>query len=275
MKKILILATLLAAITATAFSIDKVSIGEIASAEGKVNIYKENEVRGELFRKNGYKLFKGDKIKTSGKSKAFISLRDQSKVILLERSVLTLDDFKQYSPSEGKVLFKITKTGEAQGVQIGLQTTVIGVKGTTFLVEVEPNADGIGASPTKVYLKEGELEFTSIEGEFKRYVEQVQEEYNSFVNDTMSDYEKYLREQQGEFVEYTKEFTIQGGTAVAIDGNEVRNISFGDDVNQAFRELETFSSTINVTGQKQEKKKIRPPFPPKPKQETPDNRTAK
>ncbi|WP_164885314.1 FecR domain-containing protein [Geovibrio thiophilus] len=270
MKKILLLITVLAAITATAFSIDKVSIGEIASAEGKVNIYKENEVRGELFRKNNHRLFKGDRIKTSGKSKAFINFRDQSKVVVLEKSLLTIDDFKKYSPSEGKVVFKITKTNEAQGVQIGLQTTVIGVKGTTFLVEVEPNPDGIGAAPAKVYLKEGELEFTSVEGEFKRYVEQVQEEYNSFVNETMSDYERYLKEQNEEFVEYVKEFSIKGGAAISIDGNEVRNIEFDDNVTNAFKELDLFSSRINVQGQTQKKKTVRPPIPPRP-QPKPDN----
>lgn len=274
MKKILFLAAVFTVITATAFSVDKVSLGEIASAEGKVNIYKENEVRGETFRKNNHKLFKGDRIKTSGKSKAFINFRDQSKVVVLEKSMLTIDDFKKYSPAEGKVVFKITKTNEAQGVQIGLQTTVIGVKGTTFLVEVEPNADGIGTAPAKVYLKEGELEFTSVEGEFKRYVEQVQEEYNNFVNETMSDYEKYLREQNEEFVEYVKEFSIKGGTAISIDGNEVRNIEFGDDVNSAFRELDLFSSRINVQGQTQKKEAVRPPAPPRP-QPKPDRQNNK
>jgi hypothetical protein len=264
MKKLTFLSLVLAALTATAFSIENVSLGEIAAVEGKVSVYKGNEVRGETVKKQGFKLFKNDRIKTSRLSKAYISLSDQSKIVVLEKSVLSIDDFRKLSPGEGKVIFRINKTDAAEGVQIGLQTTVIGVKGTTFLVEVDENIDGIGVPAAKVYLQEGELSFTSVEGEFKRYVEQVEEEYRNYLKETMNDYDSYIKEMTEESVEYVKEFSIKGGSAVSIDGQEVRDIEFSGDINNAFRELDRFTAEKAVKPKPRPKTEVKPETRPEP-----------
>jgi hypothetical protein len=240
MKKFTAILIILTAITATAFSIENAPLGEISRTEGKVKIYKNKEVRGKDVVETNVQLFTDDKIKTGRDSKAYITMKDASRVVVLERSVLSMDGFTKLTPEDGKVVFNISKIDRAEGVQIGLQTAVIGVKGTTFLVEVGKGVDDLGTPEVKVYLKEGELSFTSIQGEFKKYAEQVKEEYSNFVNETMSDYDRFIREMQDEKYEYVKEFEIKGGTAVSIDGKEVKNIEFTDDVNDAFGELERF-----------------------------------
>lgn len=238
-------------------------VGEVDFFEGKVNVYKANEVRGTDVKTPKHSLNQGDRVRTYTGSKAFITIGDLAKIVLLEKSVLTVDSTQNFLPTEGKIVFDINKVNQAKGVQIGLQTTIIGVKGTTFLISIEPEDGEEGLDITKIYLKEGTVSVISTEDEgFKKYSNEILSEYQNFVDDVMSDYDDYLSELENEFFEYTKEFDLKSGNAISIDGNIVKNIAFDDDVNNAFQELEQFDTTIVIKSSKQEKKYVRPPFFP-------------
>jgi len=75
-----------------------------------------------------------------------------------------------------------------QGINIKTKSAVIGVKGTTFLVDVR-------GKNIIVFLKEGELDIKSIKGQFKRYQKKQ-----------MSEFKAYKQKQQEEFAKFVKSF---------------------------------------------------------------------
>ncbi len=115
--------------------------GKVVKAVGRVSIVKRGTFRGVPYWKLKGILDVGDVLRTKRKSqadvllvdKSFIHLGQSSRLIILkiERSV-----GKVFIPS-GKVVFKITKRVKG-AFKVITPTTIVGVKGTEFLVKVFP-----------------------------------------------------------------------------------------------------------------------------------------
>lgn len=227
MKNLLVIFILL--IAATTFA--ETEAGKLVSFEGKVKIYQADNVRGKSVVDNYICLFFQDLIRTKRNATASIRLADGSKIVLTERSSLEILNMKDINVKEGKVLFKI-KTQGAKGLRIATKTATIGVKGTTFAVVADNESVGI-------FLQEGSLHIEPIEGEFKRFLKKEMD-FDSFLQEQNSEYKEYKDTLEKEFVEFVKEINMQGGTAIRISGNEVKDIDISYDIKSEFRLLEQF-----------------------------------
>ena len=84
-----------------------------------------------------------------------------------------LKGLESLSLEEGTVLFDIRKRGKSRGLTIATKTAVIGVKGTQFLVR--DTDDSIA-----VFLNEGKVEVTPIDGQFKHYKAKTTNSFESY-----------------------------------------------------------------------------------------------
>ncbi|WP_022850126.1 FecR domain-containing protein [Limisalsivibrio acetivorans] len=242
-RKLIFIIVLVSFAFTTAYSGDSqsadIEAATVDKCEGKVRLHAGGSVRGEDSY-IGHTIFIGDTLRTGRKSTAAAITIDNSKVVLMERSSVEFLELKEVAPGEGKVIFDIEKQESAKGMQVKLMTTVIGVKGTQFMVDLgnASDTDTGEMPPCRIYLREGELEFTSLEGEFRRYVQEEMAAFKKFVDEEMSEFEAFKKEFQGEKVEHVKSFDLKAGEAVSIDGKDVRNIKFSEDAEEAFRMLD-------------------------------------
>jgi hypothetical protein len=206
--------------------------GKISKFEGKVLLYDGVSPRPADVETPDTPVFKGNRVTTKKDASALVDLISGDRVAVAESSSMEVQDIEMISPTEGRVIFHIRKRGEVSGMKVALTTSVIGVKGTQFLVET--SAD----NKQNVYLKEGRIEVTALEGEFKKYAEAQIDEYEAYIRKMAGEYDKYVKELQEQFVQYVKGFEMEAGTAVSIDGKEVRNLQFTDDIKKAFDILE-------------------------------------
>ncbi|GEM_PF-4748388 len=129
-------------------------LAKIVALKGRVQIMKPNSIR-PIKAKVGDLLYKGYLIRTKRRSRAVLLLADGSKVTLEARSRMKLLGIKtkgdNLNVQRGSVAFKISKMKFRGKFDVRTPTSVIGVKGTTFALDVAPTA-------TSVFLAEGRVE---------------------------------------------------------------------------------------------------------------------
>lgn len=218
--------------------------GTIAWHKGSVSVHGDSGFWGRRVKKNGQVLDVGDTIKTKRSGRAFIDFADGSKIVLQQYSSLLIKDINSLNVDQGTVLFEVKKRGRAIGLAIRAATVALGVRGTRFAVVNE-------GERVSVFLKNGELVISAIEGEFKRHRQSMEEEFDTMVKGMEDDYERtkthmkeYFEEatrqmEQGD-LEYVKEFPIFSNTALSISDGEVKSIPFPEDMEEAFEQLDEF-----------------------------------
>ncbi|ADD67978.1 hypothetical protein Dacet_1206 [Denitrovibrio acetiphilus DSM 12809] len=202
--------------------------GIIENFEGRVQIYDGTSPRPENVTETKTEIYEHNRVATKREATALLKFINEDKIALAENSVLTVESTNTYAPEAGRVVFSIKTRGKTSGVNISLTTAVIGVKGTKFVVDTSETGRNA------IFLKEGELEVTSKEGNFKKYSEVQIDEYEAYVKKMMGEYDQYVKDLQENFVEYVHNFKMKAGSAFAIDGSEVHEIKFNKDIEQAF-----------------------------------------
>jgi len=206
--------------------------GVVKSFEGKVLLYDGISPRGEAVTKVDTNLFVKNKVAVKRNAQAILSLISGDKIAMTSGSLMTIKDMEVFEPGVGKVIFHIKKRGKASGVKVGLKSSIIGVKGTKFLIETDENGK------SNVYLKEGKIGVESTEGDFKKYGTPEIDEYEAYVRQMAGDYDEYMTELEEEAVEFLKSFDMEPGQAVSIDGNEVKDLEFTDEIDAQFELLD-------------------------------------
>ncbi len=220
--------TLLALLCLTgSFSHAAEKAGEIRKYEGNVKIYSEGSLQGETVTSDDRALFVKEIVKTRRGATAHIAFIDGSEALLKERSILEIEELRGFGIGEGRVIFHIKKQHELEGIAIKSRSIVIGVKGTTFAVDLHDDA-------FKVYLKEGKLNIRSLKEEFVRYRKAEKEAYDQFRKEAIDEFGKYKKGMEREFKEFVKEFDMTAGTAISVEGNEVRDLAIPDDIEREF-----------------------------------------
>ena len=199
------------------------AVAQITAFEGQVSI----KPAGKVVRKSPGKLpaplCAGDEVHTF-QGKAAIGVK-QDRVTLDADSVLVVKSAEQATLGKGQALFDIQKRQGAQGLQVATRLSVIGVKGTRFLVSDKPEA-------VAVALDEGVVDVKSTQGrlglyrerevvkekpmDFEAFKRQVQEG----VEAEKKAFEEYKKEIVKEFVAYVESITMQAGTELVIAGGE-------------------------------------------------------
>ncbi len=225
-------------IVGTVLSTEKA--GDVVNKRGKVKLYREGSLSGLLIREVPSELYVKDVLKTDFASIAFVKLLGVNKLVLMENSILYIEDIDRVNFEKGRAVFQIRKRGESRGLKVRVKSVIIGIKGTRFMISAEEERIGI-------FLKEGHLTVRKIVGEFIRYKKREKEEFEEFRQEAekemkkqMEEYERFKEETEKEFREFVKEFELKAGSGVIIVGSEVRDIPIPPDIEEEFRLLDTF-----------------------------------
>jgi len=201
--------------------------GNINDYRGVVRVYADEDVRGKKVDEKGYELFVSDTVKTKRSAITSIDFTDDSKVVMKGNSILEIVDVKSFDVGGGRVIFNIKKQDRLQGLTVRMKSVVIGVKGTTFMVDFSDDA-------MQIYLKEGQLNVKS-EGEpFTRYRDAEAGSFEEFRGKEEGKFEKYRKDMERQFKEFVREFDMEGGRAISIDSNVLSDIEITDDIEKEF-----------------------------------------
>ncbi len=226
MIKVLMALVLLLVNVNISYAADKA--GEINKYKGKIKVFKEGEIWGQSVKKRNHELFVKDVVKTKRRAMAHITFIDGSEAYMKEKSILEIEKIKDIAVGGGRVIFNVKEQGSFLGwISIITKTAVIGVKGTRFLVDVDKDK-------VQIYLKEGSLNIKSVKDDFIRYRKKELEDYEDFKKKEIDEFKKFKETVEEEFKEFVKEFDMKGGTAISIDGKEVRDIAIPEDIEKEF-----------------------------------------
>jgi len=218
--------------------------GKVGKWEGDVLLYEDGAVRGKTIETAETPFHVGDSIRTKRDSIAFILFNDGSRIVLKENSSLNVTGIDHANVDSGRVLFEIKKRGRAKGLEITSATVTMGVKGTRFAVDNENDH-------VAIFLKEGELEVSSLEDAFKRAKGGLKEDFESMQEQLRTGFESTTLQMQQEFeeaqhqmregnIEYINEFLMTAGSAVSIEDGNLSDLAFPEDLDRDFILLDSF-----------------------------------
>ena len=207
-------------------------IGLVQKSDGNVKVKSEGSFKKSKVN-TGYEIKSGDLITTAKKANVVLKLVDGSVLVLDASSSIHFKDDKNAEQTNGKVFYKITSRDAKNSLKIKTPFAIIGIKGTTFIV----NADENEAS---VKLQEGLIGIASIKEDFELYRKDLQKQFNNFMKEQKSAFEEFKQAQRSGFAEITKEFDLKAGNTVSFDGNKVDEKTFSENDEaefQRFKEL--------------------------------------
>lgn len=211
-------------------------VGSVESVLGNVKVKSDGS-----FKKTkvlvGLDVQEGDLITTSRKGSLLIKLTDGSSVVIDESSTIHFTGINTIEQQDGKIFYKITSRSAKNSLKIKTPFAIIGIKGTTFVVNATENAS--------VLLKEGIIGVKSIKEEFELYRKKVQEEFNNYVSNQQSEFEKYKNAQNKYAVaEVTKEFDLESGNRISFSGNKVNEDAWNEEDDKEFKHFEQLINSM-------------------------------
>ena len=211
------------------------SAGKVTKTKGKVLYHENNAVRAKRIEEDNHELFVSDILRTKKKSKAFLKLADNSRIVLDENSIIQFNGVKQINAEKGIILFDINKQGELKGLKITTKTAVIGVKGTRFIIDA-------GSDSLKLYMNEGLVNVAAIDdGTFEHHLKSEQS-YKEYLKEMFTSFSDYKKKQQAEFVEFVKSIDVPENKAISINGSILEDIEIPDHIQEQFKLLDEFSN---------------------------------
>ncbi len=211
-------------------------VGTVESVMGSVKVKSEGS-----FKKSkviaGLEIQEGDLITTSKKGSLIIKLIDGSAVIVDVSSSIYFKSNSAIEQQGGKIFYKITSRSAKNSLKIKTPFAIIGIKGTTFVVNASENAS--------VTLKEGLIGVASIKEEFELYRKKVQEEFEKYIAKQQSEFEKFKNEQnQYAVAEVTKEFDMKSGNRISFNGSRVNEDPWDENDDAEFARFEKLLTLI-------------------------------
>jgi hypothetical protein len=176
-------------------------LGEIVKTEGRAKVFIGPDDLGQRS-KEGMKLRAGYKIITYKDSNVILRLEDNSSVILNENAELSFVDVQSLKQETGEVYYQIEKRAESKGLKIQTPFSIIGIKGTEFIVD---------ANKTEIALNEGRIAIASLRAEFELHKQEVMQEYEKYKQKQMDGFKAYKARAENEIVSYVKEFDLEHG----------------------------------------------------------------
>lgn len=193
-------------------------IAHITAFEGQVSIKPAGKVIKKTPGQTPSPLCAGDEVHTF-QGKALLTSENDT-VTIDNDSVVTIRSSQAMSVDKGKALFDIQKRGTSTGLVVATRLSVIGVKGTRFLVADKE-------SGVSVALDEGVVDVKSTQGTLQHFREATEAKMNdSFdefkqegtdaINKEKNAFETYKNKTQREFVAYVENVTLNAGSELEI-----------------------------------------------------------
>jgi len=221
-------------------------IGNVEQLRGNVKVKSEGSIRKSRV-KSGLEINSGDMIMTYSNASAVIKLVDGSQVILDAKSTIHFKSPTDTEQLEGKIYYNITSRSAKNRLNIKTPFAIIGIKGTTFVVNATKNQS--------VTLKEGLIGIKSIKEEFNLYRKAVEEEFNKYMASQMSEFEKFKNKQNRYAPPIkTKAFDLQAGNRISFSDKRVNEDEWNKEDDKEFEYFEKLMN--NETKEKIQQKII-------------------
>lgn len=221
-----------------------VEVAKLTAFEGLVSI----KPRGKVLRVSPGPLPRalcaGDEVHTLD-GRARIS-DGRTTLTLDQQSVAAFPAAGSTAMNQGKALFEVRKRGGAEAVAVKTRLSVIGVKGTRFLV-------GDDAGGVSVVLDEGVVDVDSTQGPVGLFREKPvpktpEEEYAEFakqhhegVEAEQKAFDEYKKQTMREFVAYVESLTLQAGKELVTSGHIAVERDIRPDNANAIKSLKTWA----------------------------------
>jgi len=191
-------------------------LAELTKMEGLVSVKPAGKVVRQTPKKLPFALCQGDEVHTFS-GQALVSSSAKDSMIMGPDSVLVIKGRNTMGVGQGKVLFDIQKRTAANSVQVATRLTVIGVKGTRFLVSDQNKA-------LSVTMDEGVVDVKSTTGPIKLFREKAGQEQADFetykkearqaVEAEKKAFDAYKENLQREFVGYVRNIELSAGNSL-------------------------------------------------------------
>ncbi|MFB6259119.1 MAG: FecR domain-containing protein, partial [Thiohalorhabdaceae bacterium] len=207
----------------------------IAKTQGKVQV-----LPAEGFRKEQAKpcraLAEGDMVLTGEEATAVVAFDEASKVAMDGGTKLEIIDPEEVRQEGGKAYYRLQE-GSTRGRQVRTEFSVIGVKGTEFLVSDTETAGALA-------MAEGEVEVTAPEGEFKLYEEKQAEAFDAYkqrqqegIEAQREAFQQYKEQVRREFVEYAESFSLGSGKMATFADGEATTGKVSEELEKDMQRL--------------------------------------
>ncbi|HEY6021492.1 MAG TPA: FecR domain-containing protein [Candidatus Paceibacterota bacterium] len=184
----------------------------------------------------------GETLRTAEDSKAAIRSKAGDTFILDAAAAARVRNEKNtLQQLIGKIMYLFTPGLHVERT-VQVQTAVMGIRGTTFVVNAEQDKAAVG-------LREGVLEVSSTDEGFNVYQRRETDEFEAFkqrdrekVREMKKEYEKYRAQVKEEFVAFKKSFQLNANQSLSIAGDKAVISSLDEDAIKTMRRLEEFIS---------------------------------
>ena len=181
-------------------------VGTVENYKGNVKIKSETSVKKNKVKSN-LQIKSGDMIVTSQNAFVQIKLNDNSNIVLGESSSIIFSSINNVEQSSGKVFYKISSRDAKNSLKIKTPFAIIGVKGTTFIVNA--------SEESSVILKEGLINIRSINDEFELVKQEIIDEFAFDKKAIIDEFNNFKEDDK------ILEFDLQPLKSVSFDGNTV------------------------------------------------------
>lgn len=190
---------------------DVFPIATILKIEGKAKILPASSIRKHTAI-IGEGLLDGDKLIAYANTKVLVTLLDSSKVILNENAELLFSSNTHLRQERGEVYYQITKRSKSSGLKVETPFSIIGIKGTEFIVNFE--GDG------QIALNEGLVGISSPGTAFELYQAKVLSDFEKYQREQDEAFEAYKRETEEEMAAYVQSFDLQSNKMLRFSSSQ-------------------------------------------------------
>ena len=218
--------------------------GQLAKYQGEILIRQDQKSKPQLVDESGAVLRVGNQLRTQKDSEAFIRWIDGSKIVMKEKSQLSINAIDYLNVDNGSVIFNIANIQRPKPVRVGVKLAILGIRGTKFIVV---NQD----ENYNVYLKEGNITITSLSEDFKIYKKQIESqmrefheqfkrEAKQFTFELKSDFEAFKKETEMGQAELVNEFKLIESTGIKISDGILTLVPIPKNIDEQFILLDSF-----------------------------------
>jgi len=177
---------------------DKV-IATVVKMQGQAKLLPAKSIKKHTL-KVGERLSAGDRLLTYSDSSAVLKFNDDSVVVLDENTRLLLASRTLLDQETGEVYYRIEKRTKNRGLQVKTPFSIIGIKGTEFIVNFEASG--------RIALNEGVIAITSPQKKFELYREQKMDAFKKYQQQQQEGFEAYKKRTEEQVAAYLVSFDL-------------------------------------------------------------------
>jgi len=156
--------------------------------------------------KVGEGLLVGDTLFSYKDTKVLVTLLDDSPIILNENAELLFSSDRHLNHEHGEIYYRIVKRSKSRGLQVETPFSIIGIKGTEFIVRYDQEGE--------IALNEGVIGVSSLGEAFELHQKKNISDFEKYQKQQDAEFAEYQRQQEEDFTSYVKQFDLHSNKVI-------------------------------------------------------------